>query len=181
MNSTTDKQSCFCGSTRLFNDCCHLLLSNKTRANTAQQLMRSRYSAFCTANIDYLLATHHPRKSNSNDRELLIETIDSCQWLSLEITQTIKGDNTDLTGEVEFIARYLQDKQLQQLREHSYFVKENDSWLYLEGDIIIDDKPSFSSLKNQSPTDRPAKNKLGRNSPCWCGSMKKYKHCHFSQ
>lgn len=23
--------------------------------------------------------------------------------------------------------------------------------------------------------------KLGRNDPCWCGSGKKYKHCHYRQ
>jgi hypothetical protein len=30
----------------------------------------------------------------------------------------------------------------------------------------------------ESPKARPAK--LGRNDPCWCGSGKKYKHCHLS-
>jgi hypothetical protein len=30
----------------------------------------------------------------------------------------------------------------------------------------------------ESPRTRPAK--LGRNDPCWCGSGKKYKHCHLA-
>jgi preprotein translocase subunit SecA len=27
-------------------------------------------------------------------------------------------------------------------------------------------------------TVRRARPKVGRNDPCWCGSGKKYKHCH---
>ena len=27
----------------------------------------------------------------------------------------------------------------------------------------------------------PKKKKLGRNDPCWCGSGKKWKHCHYPQ
>ncbi|MFC1978553.1 SEC-C metal-binding domain-containing protein [Chloroflexota bacterium] len=26
---------------------------------------------------------------------------------------------------------------------------------------------------------RPIPEKIGRNEPCWCGSNKKYKNCHF--
>jgi preprotein translocase subunit SecA len=31
------------------------------------------------------------------------------------------------------------------------------------------------------PVKATAKEKLGRNDPCWCGSGKKYKHCHLRQ
>ena len=31
---------------------------------------------------------------------------------------------------------------------------------------------------NGSPSAGPAKGKLGRNDPCWCGSGKKFKKCH---
>jgi uncharacterized protein YecA (UPF0149 family) len=29
--------------------------------------------------------------------------------------------------------------------------------------------------------DAPVHRKLGRNDPCWCGSGKKYKHCHLDE
>lgn len=35
-------------------------------------------------------------------------------------------------------------------------------------------EPAFSSSSSQ-----PAVKKLGRNDPCWCGSGKKWKHCHY--
>jgi len=28
---------------------------------------------------------------------------------------------------------------------------------------------------------RPGTRELGRNDPCWCGSGKKYKNCHFQE
>ncbi|HEX2906870.1 MAG TPA: SEC-C metal-binding domain-containing protein, partial [Phototrophicaceae bacterium] len=31
------------------------------------------------------------------------------------------------------------------------------------------------------PEPARAQHKLGRNDPCWCGSGKKYKHCHYKQ
>jgi preprotein translocase subunit SecA len=40
---------------------------------------------------------------------------------------------------------------------------------------------------NGAATSKPetvrktAKDKIGRNDPCWCGSGKKYKHCHMKQ
>ena len=41
-------------------------------------------------------------------------------------------------------------------------------------------QPAFSQPKTSNP--RPAtKNKIGRNDPCWCGSGKKWKKCHYPQ
>ncbi len=34
---------------------------------------------------------------------------------------------------------------------------------------------------HQRPVKATAKERLGRNDPCWCGSGKKYKHCHWQQ
>jgi len=36
-------------------------------------------------------------------------------------------------------------------------------------------------LRLVEPFARPAPTKLGRNDPCWCGSGRKYKHCHLNQ
>lgn len=38
--------------------------------------------------------------------------------------------------------------------------------------------PAFSS---SSVNDSPSPKKIGRNDPCWCGSGKKWKHCHYPQ
>ena len=45
-------------------------------------------------------------------------------------------------------------------------------------------EPAFSSSQqttnNKQPTTK-RKKKLGRNDPCWCGSNKKWKKCHYPQ
>lgn len=39
--------------------------------------------------------------------------------------------------------------------------------------------PLMHRRHKESRKTRPAEAKLGRNDPCWCGSGKKYKHCHW--
>lgn len=98
--------------------------------------MRSRFSAFCTANIDYLINTHHPSKRHANDQQELANIITQCEWLQLKIISCKQGNNTDIQGEVEFIATYTQQGQLAQLHEKSRFVKEGEQWFYLDGNIF---------------------------------------------
>lgn len=162
--SNNEQQQCYCGNQQLFADCCEPLLNNEKVAKTAEALMRSRYSAFCTNNVDYLIATHHPSKHEGDDKAQLLNTITSCKWLKLSITATQKGLSNDSDGTVEFIAVYEENQQLFQLREKSQFVQENGHWYYLDGDVI--NQPQVKS-------DKP-----GRNEPCWCGSGKKFKKCH---
>jgi preprotein translocase subunit SecA len=40
-------------------------------------------------------------------------------------------------------------------------------------------RPSVGGTAESKPEPVRAQNKLGRNDPCWCGSGKKYKHCHY--
>jgi SEC-C motif domain protein len=155
---------CYCGSAKPFGDCCEPLHNGAAQANSAEQLMRSRYSAFCCANINYLMSTLHPSRHQQNDRESLKNTAEHCRWIQLTIKHTLKGLNVDQTGEVEFVAVFHQDGNLDQLHERSRFVKENDQWFYLDGDIFEHKRPIVLSL--------------GRNDSCWCGSGKKFKKCH---
>ena len=46
------------------------------------------------------------------------------------------------------------------------------------GQGIGSDGESAGSLTSSTPIVRSENEKLGRNDPCWCGSGKKYKHCH---
>ena len=51
---------CPCGTGLPYDDCCGPLHAGSTAAATAEQLMRSRYSAFAVGDAAYLLATWHP-------------------------------------------------------------------------------------------------------------------------
>jgi preprotein translocase subunit SecA len=47
----------------------------------------------------------------------------------------------------------------------------------MTGEVQPDTDPSTADSPRQQPQVRQGP-KLGRNDPCWCGSGKKYKHCH---
>ena len=149
--------ACYCGSDRPFAVCCDRFLSGKELPETAEELMRSRYSAFCTGNVDYLIETHHP-STRGSDRAALAESCERTEWLGLNVLSTRGGKATDTEGYVEFVALY-RDRGVGQLRERSRFVREGDRWFYIDG--------------VHPPASPP-----NRNDPCWCGSGKKYKRCH---
>lgn len=83
--------------------------------------MRSRYSAFATNNVDYLLATWH-----SSTRPTDLQVDEDVRWYRLDIIATTKGGPLDTTGTVEFEAFYRGGSQ----RENSAFTREGGRWFY---------------------------------------------------
>ena len=152
------KSTCYCGSQKSYKECCFPFISGSLKPETPEQLMRSRYSAFCIKDIEYLISTHHPSKHQFNDREILAQTIHDTQWLGLKVLKTEKNQISQGIGYVEFAAFY-KNSEIQQLHENSKFIYENGQWYYLDGVIL---EPF----------------RCGRNGECWCGSKKKYKKCH---
>lgn len=121
--------------------------------------MRSRYTAYCTQNIDYLLKTHHPKHRQLNSRKQISATAKNTAWSGLTIIATSAGQAADTTGVVEFVALYRVGGGVAQLHERSRFLKEGNQWFYTDGDMLPPLQPK-------------------RNEPCWCGSGKKFKQCH---
>ncbi len=68
--------------------------------------MRSRYTAFTLARIDYVTATHDRETREDHDPEAARSWAESSEWLGLEIVSTDKGGPGDDEGTVEFEARY---------------------------------------------------------------------------
>ena len=68
-------------------------------AATAEQLMRSRYSAYAVGDLDYVWRTWHPRT-----RPESVTPSDEV-WTGLEIVDTVAGAHDD-EGVVEFRAHY---------------------------------------------------------------------------
>jgi SEC-C motif-containing protein len=153
---------CPCGSQnngKLLAQCCEPYLQGQLSAPTAEALMRSRYSAYCLKNIDYLLNTHHPTQHESNSRRQIAASANGVTWLGLTIIFTEAGQPEDQTGVVEFVARYQEGRYICQLHERSRFLKEQGKWFYLDGEML----PPLEPKKND---------------PCWCNSGKKFKQCH---
>lgn len=152
------QELCPCGSKKQEQYCCQMYLSGKKQPETAEKLMRSRYTAFARGYVDYLIATLHPDYRQPNDYVELTNSVSQTQWLGLQIIDAQKGKKNDTTGIVEFEAVY-QANEPGQLHERSRFIKTEGRWFYVDGDILPGTIPK--------PKD-----------PCWCKSGYKYRQCH---
>lgn len=121
-------EKCHCGGAS-FSTCCGPLLAGERQASTAEELMRSRYSAFVVGDGEYLWRTWHPRSRP--------ESVNAAggQWRGLTILDVVDGGEHDARGVVEFEARFVDGS----LRERSRFEKRGGRWMYVDGDIASAD------------------------------------------
>lgn len=138
VKSTPAKSPCPCGSKNIFQKCCRPLLEGEVSATTAEQLMRSRYSAFVESNADYIAATCWPKTTNQAEMDELKENLQNTQWRGLTVLLVEKGGVDDDKGVVEFRAKYTTKDEPGKprfLREKSSFIKRDNLWYYTEGEF----------------------------------------------
>ena len=104
-------KNCPCGSGNSYADCCEPLIKGARKAATAEELMRSRYSAYVNTEVDYLIDTVHPKNRKEHDAEGIRDWSGKSEWNGLEILNTSEGGPEDSKGEVEFVARYTEKGQ----------------------------------------------------------------------
>lgn len=127
-------QTCYCCSGRSFEECCKPILDGIRKASTSEELMRSRYSAYATASVSYILRTTHVTTRKLYDLEVIENWAKTSKWLRLQIISTKKGKPEDTEGFVEFKATYqTPDNKMVLHHEHSKFLKENGEWFFVEG------------------------------------------------
>lgn len=95
-------------------------------------LMRSRYCAYVQLREGYLLASWHP---STRPRNLALSAQHPPQrWLGLQIKRHVADGDRAI---VEFVARWrCGGGRAERLHEISRFVREDDRWLYLDGELI---------------------------------------------
>ncbi|MDR6844347.1 YchJ family metal-binding protein [Flavobacterium granuli] len=122
-----EPENCYCGSDKPFESCCGLYISGVQHAPTALALMKSRYSAYATQQVDYLLATTHSSERKYYSKEEILKWATANKWQKLEIISAT--ENT-----VEFKAYFIDESNNNQVHyEFSTFKKENGSWFYVDG------------------------------------------------
>lgn len=119
---------CPCLSGNPLSKCCGPLLSGERSAVTAEQLMRSRFTAFALGDSAYLLRTWHP-----STRPPTLELDPEQRWYRLDVGRTIQGGLFDDEGIVSFRAFYRHPDGPGRQEEVSRFVKEDGQWFYLDG------------------------------------------------
>ncbi|MFT3709960.1 MAG: YchJ family metal-binding protein [Archangium sp.] len=142
---------CPCGAGE-YETCCGPRHDGSKPAETAEALMRSRYSAFARADVAYLQKTQS--KPADETWEQTRQWATSVAWVGLTIHEALENV-------VEFTAQYLEGGEVTALRERSSFTQNAEGrWIYDSG------KPTVTRTK------------VERNQPCPCGSGRKFKQCH---
>ena len=135
MKIQTMQNNCPCGSGRSFDTCCEPIINGKTEAATAQELMRSRYTAFTIANGNYLMRSHHPSTRPNRERKNIEKWAKSVQWVRLTVLNTQAGDISDTSGYVEFKAFFIENGLLQKIHEKSFFQHQDGKRVYVSGEM----------------------------------------------
>jgi len=154
---------CPCGSQASYKSCCEPLIKGDLKAETAEKLMRSRYSAYTKGAMGYLFETTHPDHRTGYDHDGTKEWAENSDWQGLEILSIRGGAPEDSTGEVEFKANYVGEAGEHVHHEIGRFRKVDDVWYFTDGKMA-----GLMPIRVE---------KIGRNDPCRCGSGKKFKKC----
>jgi SEC-C motif-containing protein len=127
---------CPCCSGKLYRDCCSLYHQGK-KAESAEALMRSRYSAYALNHLDYLIRTIHPRHPSvsqnlSKWKEEILNFALNTEFKRLAILDSKEqGDR----AVVVFVAYLAQNDEDTTFTERSFFTKVDGQWLYVNGDL----------------------------------------------
>jgi SEC-C motif-containing protein len=150
---------CPCGCRKKYLDCCEPFLSGRQKPKTPEDLMRSRYTAYTLAEIDYIKKTMRGKPLLHFQETEARRWASRLFWLQLKVLRSTM--ETPTKGYVEFIAQYIDGTTLHSLHEKSEFSYEQEQWFYVDGFLF--------------PTKKQL---ISRNNPCPCGSQRKFKNCH---
>ena len=117
--------------------------------------MRSRYTAYSQANIDYIQRTMRGPALINFDPKAAYQWALQVKWLGLKVISAPKVAENAKIGFVEFIASFLEQDHQRCIHERSEFHFLEDRWFYITG---------------LTP-------KVSLNANCPCGSGKKFKRC----
>ncbi|PIS11892.1 MAG: zinc chelation protein SecC [Bdellovibrio sp. CG10_big_fil_rev_8_21_14_0_10_47_8] len=124
---------CPCGSGTEFNKCCEPFLKEEELPPTPEALMRSRYTAYCLKNHDYLVETTDPQIRSEVNHTANREWAEAVEFTGLEILASSAEKNK---GMVEFRAKFKDaEGQDQEHHELSKFRKQAGVWYFRDGQV----------------------------------------------
>lgn len=146
--------ACYCQSGKDYTQCCEPFHLRDKIPETAEQLMRSRYSAYQLVNIAYIVETTVPNQQKFLAQLAMKEWGESTKWAGLHIVKHLPN-LSKIHSQVEFKAFFETEDGRQVHHEISLFVKIEYRWFFVDPTV---------PLPNQKQS-------------CICGSGKKFKHC----
>ena len=152
-------KQCPCGSGKIENNCCMPIIQGERKADSAEQLMRSRYVAYALRDSAYILRSWH-----SSTRPATINMENDVCWTGLRVLSSMPASSLAADTFVEFMADFVSHGKSGQMHENSRFLKEQGEWRYVDGEQLEIPEARLKKLP-------------GRNDLCFCGSGKKFKKC----
>lgn len=156
-----EMECCPCGLSQSYEQCCGRFIESGMNPLTPEELMRSRYTAYTRANIDYIEKTMRAPANKDFDAKTALMWASQVQWLKLEVMHTRMASAKK--GYVEFRAHFAEENKQHLIHELSEFHRVEGKWFYVNG-RGVKEKPEQASS-------------IGRNDACPCGSQKKFKKC----
>ena len=124
---------CPCTSKKTYDRCCGPFHAGTAAPETAEQLMRSRFSAYALGKVDYLIGTRPEAKRAEESREELATYCKAVSCVGLKIIAKDKGGKDDDAGVVTFHASLQTNGRRSLHIETSTFARENGRWVYVNG------------------------------------------------
>lgn len=186
--------SCYCGSAQNFAICCLPFIEGKQKPATAEQLMRSRYSAYCVAHVDYIRHSYHPSKQAENPAADIAAFAKSAHFVALTILPApvlpqTTAKNAQLLQPLAPVVATASDKLAPGSETSNTLVDGSIDYVHFIARFIQHDKlqqlEEISRFVWQQQQwwyldgqllPQPVY-KINRNDSCPCGSGKKYKLC----
>ncbi len=125
---------CPCGSGKDYQDCCELYISGIKVPTSPEALMRSRYSAYTIANIEYIARTMCDNAIAGFDKEEAVNWAKRVIWQKLEVLNS--GLSSKARGFVKFKAYFVENNQQYILHEKSEFRCFDGRWYYVDGVVF---------------------------------------------
>ena len=145
---------CPCQSGKSYTDCCQPFHLHQMIPDSAEKLMRSRYTAYTQVNIPYIVETTVPAQQALLDQPAMQLWGEETDWSGLEII-THQPFVSKIHSWVEFKAFLNIENGIDAYHERSLFVLISGRWYFVDPTVPL---PS-------------------QKQPCVCGSGKKFKHC----
>lgn len=153
-------EKCMCGSGVIYETCCKAY--HEGSLNDPSSLIRSRYSAYATSNIDYIIST---TSKTSSDHIAFIDTpiaptnglkrwaksirsnmLDQYRYVRMEVDSMVTSENgVEASVKWRHLAIRKGDNLMFPIEEVSALLKTEGKWTYVKGDVVRPD-PEMSQV-----------------------------------
>jgi len=172
-------------------------LQGKSREELRDYLTELIERAYCDKEKEIAEVAGYPDAMRDIERQVALSAINR-KWMEHLANMDYLREGIGLRGYAQQDPLVIYQKEAFEMFENMQHSIQNEIAQYMFHVQLVKEQPrprrqypTWTNLDNgaeaasadgRGPAQRPrseGRKKLGRNDPCWCGSGKKYKHCHY--